>query len=144
MCVHIPCTRSVYDIVRFRLQIRSWFFFRCRQALCLYTIINNNKNRKKMRSYISHHWSTRFGREIVDSDRRVCVCYIYIILYESFFTCTYEIRSRISEPSVAVEAATLAQQSRLWKSFRKKKRGNHAVQFLWPWRCSRLRDWMLI
>jgi len=64
-----------------------------------------------MRSYISHHWSTRFGREIVDSDRRVCV--IYIIPHVSFFTSTYEIRSRISELSVAVEAATLALQSRL-------------------------------
>lgn len=39
-----------------------------------------------MRSYISHHWSTRFGREIVDSDRRVCVLYIlYIyILYHMY------------------------------------------------------------
>jgi hypothetical protein len=27
LCVHVPCTRSVYDIVRFRLQIRSRYFF---------------------------------------------------------------------------------------------------------------------
>jgi len=39
-----------------------------------------------MRSYISHHWSTRFGREIVDSDRRVCVLYIYYI-YIYYTTC---------------------------------------------------------
>lgn len=82
-----------------------------------------------MRSYISHHWSARSEREIVDSDPpHVCYIILYILytVYSFSRVPTHEIRSRISEPSVAVQeavatvAAALTLQFRLWKSFGKK------------------------